>query len=69
MDAGGRDAVGNIGPRERAKRRFMGLVGLAAAVAWGFACILQQTPRSSRLLVFVFAWLGALGLLQAKEKT
>lgn len=62
------DAI-NIGPRERAKRRFMGLVGLAAAVGWGFACILQQAPWWGRLPVFVFAWLGALGLLQAREKT
>ena len=59
----------NIGYKEQAKRRFFGLVAMAVAAAFAFGAIYFQAPRWSRALIFVPLWIGALGLLQAKEKT
>ncbi len=59
----------NIGSREQAKRRIVGMVGMAVAVAVAFGAIYLQAPRWSRVLVFVPLWISALGFLQAKEKT
>ena len=61
--------VANIGPRERRKRRLLGIVSLTVAV--GVACVLGAcgAPRWSRLAVFFPLWMAGLGFLQAREKT
>ena len=61
--------IPNIGARERRKRMGFGIAmfvvgaGLAALVV-GF-----DVPRPWRLAVLPAFWLGALGVLQAREKT
>ena len=59
----------NIGPRERRKRRLLGIVSLTVAVAVAFVLVALGAPRWSRLVVFFPLWMAGLGLLQAREKT
>jgi hypothetical protein len=61
--------IPNIGPKGIRRRRTFGLVTallgvalLALLSAWG-------ASRPWRLAVFPFFWMGALGWLQAREKT
>lgn len=61
--------VANIGPRERRKRRLLGIVSLTVAVGFAFVLVSLGAPRWSRLVVFFPLWLAGLGLLQAREKT
>lgn len=59
----------NIGPRERRKRRLLGLVAFNVGLAAAFALVVMDAPRWSRLVVFIPIWIGGLGLIQAREKT
>jgi hypothetical protein len=59
----------NIGPRERTKRRVLGIVTLTVGVGVAFVLVTAGAPRLSRLVVFFPVWLAGLGLLQSKEKT
>lgn len=59
----------NIGPRERRKRRLMGIVSLTVAVGFAFVLVVFDAARWWRLIVFFPLWLAGLGLLQAREKT
>ncbi len=59
----------NIGPRERRKRRVMGVAALGAGAALAFALVVSAAPWWSRVVVFFPVWLAALGLLQAREQT
>ena len=61
--------VSNIGPRERRKRRLLGIVALTVGVAAAFVVVVYDAPRWTRLIVFFPVWLAGLGLLQAREKT
>jgi hypothetical protein len=60
--------VANIGPRERRKRRLLGIVSLTVAVGVAFLLVAFGAPRWSRLVVFFPVWMAGLGLLQAREK-
>jgi hypothetical protein len=62
-------AASNIGPRERRKRRVMGIAALAAGAGLAFALVVLDAPRPLRLLIFFPIWVAALGLFQAREKT
>ena len=62
-------AAVNIGPRERRKRRVMGIAGLAAGALLAFALVALSAPRFSRLFIFFPIWIAALGLLQTREQT
>jgi hypothetical protein len=68
MDAAATE-VANIGPRERRKRRLLGIVSLTVAVGVAFVLVAFAAPRWSRLVVFFPLWMAGLGLLQAREKT
>lgn len=68
MDATAREAA-NIGPRERRKRRLLGIVSLTVAVGVAFVLLAFGAPRWARLVVFFPLWLAGLGLLQARDKT
>ena len=68
MDAATQEAA-NIGPRERRKRRLLGIVSLTVAVGVAFMLVSFGAPRWSRLVVFFPLWMAGLGLLQAREKT
>ncbi len=59
----------NIGPRERRKRRLLGIVALAIGVGLAFVLVVYDAPRLSRLVVFFPIWMAGLGLLQSREKT
>ncbi len=59
----------NIGPRERRKRRLLGIVSLTVGVAFAFVLVVYGVPRWERLVVFFPIWLAGLGLLQARERT
>ena len=61
--------VVNIGPRERRKRRLLGIVALTVGVALAFVLIVYAAPRWSRLVIFFPIWIAGLGLMQAREKT
>jgi len=60
-------ADGNLGPGERRKRLAFGAVALAGAVGLAVAGVTSTFVQ--RIILFVFLWLAALGLFQAKEKT
>jgi uncharacterized membrane protein len=68
VGASAEDAA-NIGPRERRKRRLLGVVSLTIAVGIAFVLVAFDAPRWSRLVVFFPLWMAGLGLLQAREKT
>ena len=61
--------IPNIGPRERRRRLVVGIamfviVGLVAALL-----VVNGAPRAWRLFVLFPAWVGSIGVFQAKEKT
>lgn len=59
----------NIGPRQIRRRRKMGIVAAAVAVAALALLLYVEAPRVARLILFAPLWLAALGFLQAREKT
>jgi hypothetical protein len=61
--------VSNIGPRERRKRRLLGIVALTVGVAAAFLLVVYDAPRVLRAVVFFPVWMAGLGLLQARERT
>jgi len=69
MGAAETDDAVNIGPRERRKRRVMGIVALTVGVSVAFVLVVTGAPRALRLVVFLPVWIAGLGLLQAREKT
>jgi hypothetical protein len=62
------DAI-NIGPRERRKRRLLGIVALTVGISVAFVLVVYDAPRWSRLIVFLPIWIAGLGLIQARERT
>ncbi|HEY0099400.1 MAG TPA: hypothetical protein VGB76_10670 [Pyrinomonadaceae bacterium] len=62
-------SASNIGPRERRKRRLLGIVALTVGVATAFVLVIFEAPRLSRAVIFFPVWLAGLGLLQARERT
>lgn len=61
--------IPNIGPRERQRRLTIGIVMFAIVVLVSAILVLTGAPRAWRLFVLFPAWVGSLGLFQAKEKT
>lgn len=59
----------NIGPLERRKRMRFGAVVLIAGAGLAALLVGLQADRLWRLLLFLPFWAGALGILQAREKT
>lgn len=62
-------ACSNIGPRGVRRRHRSGLMLAAISLAMLAALLWFDAPRWSRLLLFAPAWMAALSLLQAREKT
>lgn len=65
----GHVCVPNIGPRGRRRRLLAGVFGLLMGASLGGLVVLTGTSVFWRATVFVPFWFGALGLLQAHEKT
>jgi hypothetical protein len=64
------DAVcANIGPRERRRRKYLGIVALVAGVVWVRFAWSLDFPPASRLAGFVFFHAGFTGILQAHAQT
>lgn len=59
----------NIGPRQRRRRLVVGVVALLAAAALLAWLVLSGASRGWRLLIAIPVWLGALGVLQHRDKT
>ena len=59
----------NIGPRERRKRRILGVVALTVGVSLAFILVILQAPRWSRAVIFFPIWIAGLGLMQSREQT
>jgi hypothetical protein len=57
--------VCNIGPAEISRRRKAGLIGLVITVAAGALLLALGLPAWWRLILFLPAYLGAVGYLQA----
>lgn len=51
------------------RRRTLGLVGAAGAVAWFAGLVAVRAPALAFVTVVFPAWSAALGLLQARERT
>jgi hypothetical protein len=65
----GHGHLANISAAEQRKRLVAGLVGLALAVALLFGILAAGASPFWRFAAFPFFWIGAIGLLQAREKT
>ncbi len=61
--------IPNIGPRERRRRLIGGVALLLVAAGSGLALIWFDAPRPWRLVVFLPAWAGALGVYQVTART
>ena len=59
----------NIGPKERAKRRIVGIAGIVAAIGLGYWMVQADLPRIARLAVMIPLGIGILGFLQAAAGT
>ena len=58
----------NIGPREIAKRRAFGLVGLAVAFVLGVVLVAIDAPPLARAIVVLPLWGAIVSLEQARRK-
>jgi len=61
--------IPNIGPRERQRRLIVGIVMFAIAALVAVGLILGGAPRAWRVFVLFPTWVGAIGVMQVKEKT
>lgn len=59
----------NVGPRGRARRRFLGFVALGSAAVLLGLLALADVPAVWGLAVGVLVGAGTLGILQAREET
>lgn len=59
----------NLSARGVRRRRTLGLVGAAGTVAWFAGLVAVRAPAIAFVTVAFPAWSGALGLLQARERT
>jgi len=58
----------NIGPREIARRRALGIAGLISSVVLGFALVAIDAPQIARALVLIPLWGSIISLEQARRK-
>lgn len=61
--------VDNIGPREVKKRLHFGVIAAVVTVVVAAALIALGADRLWRGLLFLPAWMSALGFLQARQRT
>lgn len=63
------DCIPNIGSEERRKRLWAGFAALSMGVAIAATLVGVHAPRLWRVPVFLPFWVGALGFVQARDKT
>jgi hypothetical protein len=61
--------IPNIGPRQRNRRLFGGFLFAAMTVGVAAALLWFDAPQPWRLLVFLPAWMSAIGFFQFSEQT
>ena len=61
--------IPNIGPRGQRQRLRLGIIAVVAAGVITVLLFLFDAPRLWRLACFFPLWIGALGFLQAFDKT
>ncbi|HEX4562600.1 MAG TPA: hypothetical protein VH113_12270 [Gemmatimonadales bacterium] len=61
--------IPNIGPIQRRKRLWAGLVYLGVTIAALAIMMARQAPHGYRLLLFLPLWAAGAGLFQYLEKT
>ena len=61
--------IPNIGPRERQRRMTFGVAFLVVGLVVGLTLAFVDVARAYRLAAFLPFWMGAIGLLQAREQT
>lgn len=61
--------IANIGPRERQRRMRIGVVSLVGGVCFAAILVGIEAHWLWRLFLFLPFWAGAVGILQAREKT
>lgn len=67
--AGGSVCIANIGPRERRRRLFGGVIGLGIGFAAAAALIVAGISPWWRLALVIPFAMGTIGVFQAREKT
>jgi hypothetical protein len=68
-ETGGEVCVINIGARQRARRRRLGVLFAGVSLALGAALLLGHAARSTRAWLFLPLTVAAYGVFQAREKT
>jgi hypothetical protein len=61
--------IPNIGPRERRRRLIVGIAMFAIAGTVAALLVAAGAPRAWRVFVLFPAWVGSIGVFQAKEET
>ena len=61
--------IPNIGPRERRRRLVVGIAMFVIVGVVATLLVVAGAPRAWRLFVLFPAWVGSIGVFQAKEKT
>ena len=59
----------NLGPRQRTRRLVLGVAILAIGIGLVIGLTAAGAPRGWLLAAIIPFWLGALGLIQARERT
>jgi len=63
------DCIANIGSSERRKRLWVGLAAFGLGTVLAAVLVGMDVPRLWRVPVFFPFWVGALGFVQARDKT
>jgi len=61
--------IPNIGPKERAKRLRIGVIGLSVGALVAVSLLLAGADRAWRLMAFLPFWAGATSIWQVRERT
>ena len=61
--------IPNIGPRERRRRLIVGIAMFVIAGTVAALLVAAGAPRAWRVFVLFPAWVGSIGVFQAKEET
>jgi len=61
--------IPNIGPRERRRRLVVGIAMFVIAAFAAALLIAGGAPRAWRVFILFPAWVGSIGVFQAREKT